>query len=142
MVLSSHRNRSSGGPVLTSLCSCPGLAVCRKMKLEKELVAQLWRISWEDIQMSNLDKVLRSGSRITLSLVSACTRRDRGGCSSSSPEAVSPQRGSNYGSLMTANGNLQVFAKTGYYKVRQFLRFSTGRTGSDEAQGSPDLRVN
>uniref|UniRef100_A0A3P9I1J2 Guanylate cyclase n=1 Tax=Oryzias latipes TaxID=8090 RepID=A0A3P9I1J2_ORYLA len=67
--------------------------ICRKMKLEKELVAQLWRISWDDIQMSNLDKVLRSGSRITLSL-----------------------RGSNYGSLMTANGNLQVFAKTGYYK--------------------------
>uniref|UniRef100_A0A7N9ARU9 Guanylate cyclase n=1 Tax=Mastacembelus armatus TaxID=205130 RepID=A0A7N9ARU9_9TELE len=65
----------------------------RRMKLEKELVAQLWRISWEDIQMSNLDKVLRSGSRITLSL-----------------------RGSNCGSLMTRDGNLQVFAKTGYYK--------------------------
>ena len=44
------------------------------MKLEKELVAQLWRISWEDIQMSNLDKVLRSGSRITLSLVSVHTQ--------------------------------------------------------------------
>uniref|UniRef100_A0A8D3C0D2 Guanylate cyclase n=1 Tax=Scophthalmus maximus TaxID=52904 RepID=A0A8D3C0D2_SCOMX len=41
-----------------------------RMKLEKELVAQLWRISWDDIQMSNMDKVLRSGSRITLSLVS------------------------------------------------------------------------
>lgn len=39
------------------------------MKLEKELVAQLWRICWDDIQMSNLDKVLRSGSRLTLSLV-------------------------------------------------------------------------
>ncbi|KAI3360537.1 hypothetical protein L3Q82_002275 [Scortum barcoo] len=67
--------------------------LCRRMKLEKELVAQLWRISWDDIQMSNLDKVLRSGSRLTLSL-----------------------RGSNYGSLMTGDGNLQVFAKTGYYK--------------------------
>ncbi|XP_068586030.1 atrial natriuretic peptide receptor 1 [Cebidichthys violaceus] len=67
--------------------------IYRKMKLEKELVAQLWRMSWDDIQMSNLDKVLRSGSRITLSL-----------------------RGSNYGSLMTGDGNLQVFAKTGYYK--------------------------
>uniref|UniRef100_A0A8D3BVW2 Guanylate cyclase n=1 Tax=Scophthalmus maximus TaxID=52904 RepID=A0A8D3BVW2_SCOMX len=66
---------------------------CARMKLEKELVAQLWRISWDDIQMSNMDKVLRSGSRITLSL-----------------------RGSNYGSLMTADGNMQVFAKTGYYK--------------------------
>uniref|UniRef100_A0A8C4DTD9 Guanylate cyclase n=1 Tax=Dicentrarchus labrax TaxID=13489 RepID=A0A8C4DTD9_DICLA len=70
------------------------LFLCRKMKLEKELVAQLWRICWDDIQMSNLDKVLRSGSRLTLSL-----------------------RGSNYGSLMTGDGNLQVFAKTGYYKV-------------------------
>ncbi|XP_040899910.1 atrial natriuretic peptide receptor 1-like [Toxotes jaculatrix] len=67
--------------------------IYRRMKLEKELVAQLWRISWDDIQMCNLDKVLRSGSRITLSL-----------------------RGSNYGSLMTGDGNLQVFAKTGYYK--------------------------
>nr|XP_057909724.1 atrial natriuretic peptide receptor 1 isoform X2 [Doryrhamphus excisus] len=67
--------------------------IYRRMKLEKELVAQLWRISWDDIHMSNLDKVLRSGSRITLSL-----------------------RGSNYGSLMTTDGHLQVFAKTGYYK--------------------------
>uniref|UniRef100_A0A671W4T2 Guanylate cyclase n=1 Tax=Sparus aurata TaxID=8175 RepID=A0A671W4T2_SPAAU len=67
--------------------------IYRRMKLEKELVAQLWRICWDDIQMSNLDKVLRSGSRITLSL-----------------------RGSNYGSLLTGDGNLQVFAKTGYYK--------------------------
>ncbi|XP_028985510.1 atrial natriuretic peptide receptor 1-like isoform X2 [Betta splendens] len=55
--------------------------IYRRMKLEKELVAQLWRISWEDIQMSNLDK-----------------------------------RGSTYGSLTTGDGNLQVFAKTGYYK--------------------------
>uniref|UniRef100_A0A673A3Z7 Guanylate cyclase n=1 Tax=Sphaeramia orbicularis TaxID=375764 RepID=A0A673A3Z7_9TELE len=76
-------NRTFHGQFTTSL----------RMKLEKELVAQLWRISWDDIQMSNLDKVLRSGSRITLSL-----------------------RGSNYGSLMTGDGNLQVFAKTGYYK--------------------------
>lgn len=45
--------------------------LCRRMKLEKELVAQLWRICWDDIQMSNLDKVLRSGSRLTLSLVGA-----------------------------------------------------------------------
>ncbi|XP_030606341.1 atrial natriuretic peptide receptor 1-like isoform X2 [Archocentrus centrarchus] len=67
--------------------------IYRRMKLEKELVAQLWRISWDDIQMSNLNKVLRSGSKLTLSL-----------------------RGSNYGSLMTGDGNLQIFAKTGYYK--------------------------
>ncbi|XP_034021190.1 atrial natriuretic peptide receptor 1-like [Thalassophryne amazonica] len=76
--------------VCFSLCLCPS---CRRLKLEKELVAQLWRISWDNIQMSNLDKVLRSGSRLTLSL-----------------------KGSNYGSLMTGEGNLQVFAKTGYYK--------------------------
>ncbi|XP_037532425.1 atrial natriuretic peptide receptor 1-like [Nematolebias whitei] len=67
--------------------------IYRRMKLEKELVAQLWRISWDDMQMSNLDKVLRSSSRITLSL-----------------------KGSNYGSLMTADGNVHIFAKTGYYK--------------------------
>uniref|UniRef100_A0A673N4E1 Guanylate cyclase n=1 Tax=Sinocyclocheilus rhinocerous TaxID=307959 RepID=A0A673N4E1_9TELE len=55
--------------------------IYRKLKLEKELVAQLWRIAWEDIQMSNLEK-----------------------------------RGSNYGSLLTADGNFQMFAKTGYFK--------------------------
>ncbi|XP_056617912.1 atrial natriuretic peptide receptor 1 isoform X2 [Triplophysa dalaica] len=66
----------------------------RKLKLEKELVAQLWRIAWEDVHMSNLEKAMRStGSKLTLSL-----------------------RGSNYGSLLTADGNLQVFAKTGYFK--------------------------
>uniref|UniRef100_A0A672QL09 Guanylate cyclase n=1 Tax=Sinocyclocheilus grahami TaxID=75366 RepID=A0A672QL09_SINGR len=65
-----------------------------KLKLEKELVAQLWRIAWEDIQMSNLEKAMRStGSKLTLSL-----------------------RGSNYGSLLTADGNFQMFAKTGYFK--------------------------
>ncbi|XP_047455316.1 atrial natriuretic peptide receptor 1-like isoform X2 [Mugil cephalus] len=58
--------------------------VYRRMKLEKELVAQLWRISWIDIQMGNMGKVLRSGSRITLSL-----------------------RGSTCGSLLTGDGNLQ-----------------------------------
>ncbi|XP_030637651.1 atrial natriuretic peptide receptor 1 [Chanos chanos] len=68
--------------------------IYRKLKLEKELVAQLWRISWEDIQMGNLEKALRStGSKLTLSL-----------------------KGSNYGSLMTGDGNFQVFAKTGYFK--------------------------
>uniref|UniRef100_A0A8B9L5D1 Guanylate cyclase n=1 Tax=Astyanax mexicanus TaxID=7994 RepID=A0A8B9L5D1_ASTMX len=70
------------------------LALSKKLKLEKELAAQLWRISWEDMQMSNLEKVLRSaGSKLTLSL-----------------------RGSNYGSLLTADGNFQVFAKTAYFK--------------------------
>ncbi|XP_076846721.1 atrial natriuretic peptide receptor 1 [Brachyhypopomus gauderio] len=67
--------------------------IYRKLKLEKELAAQLWRICWEDLHMSNMEKVLRSGSKITLSL-----------------------RGSNYGSLLTADGNFQVFAKTAYFK--------------------------
>lgn len=47
------------------------------MKLEKELVAQLWRISWDNIQISNFDKVLRSGSKLTLSLVSTHTHSHR-----------------------------------------------------------------
>lgn len=46
------------------------------MKLEKELVAQLWRLSWDDIQISNFDKILRSGSKLTLSLVSTNTQAD------------------------------------------------------------------
>uniref|UniRef100_A0A8C7NF90 Guanylate cyclase n=1 Tax=Oncorhynchus mykiss TaxID=8022 RepID=A0A8C7NF90_ONCMY len=70
-------------------------AIYHHSLLENELVAQLWRVSWEDIQMSNMEKVLRSaGSKLTLSL-----------------------RGSNYGSLLTGDGNFQVFAKTGYYKA-------------------------
>ncbi|XP_043935904.1 atrial natriuretic peptide receptor 1 [Protopterus annectens] len=68
--------------------------IYRRMKLEKELAAELWRICWEDIQISNLEKNLRSaGSKLTLSL-----------------------RGSNYGSLVTADGHYQLYAKTGYYK--------------------------
>lgn len=50
--------------------------VSRRMKLEKELVAQLWRFSWDEIQISNFDKVLRSGSKLTLSLVSTNTQAD------------------------------------------------------------------
>uniref|UniRef100_A0A3P8WPP1 Guanylate cyclase n=1 Tax=Cynoglossus semilaevis TaxID=244447 RepID=A0A3P8WPP1_CYNSE len=66
----------------------------RKLKLESELVAQLWRVSWDDVQMSNLEKVLKKTcSRLTMSL-----------------------RGSNYGSLMTMEGNFQIYTKTGYYK--------------------------
>ncbi|KAK1154732.1 atrial natriuretic peptide receptor 1-like [Acipenser oxyrinchus oxyrinchus] len=68
--------------------------IYRKMKLEKELAAELWRLHWEDIQISNLEKTLRSaGSKLTLSL-----------------------RGSNYGSLITTDGNFQIYAKTGHYK--------------------------
>lgn len=44
---------------------------CRKLQLEKELAAELWRVRWEDVQMSTLEKHLRSaGSKLTLSLVS------------------------------------------------------------------------
>uniref|UniRef100_A0A8V5GN00 Guanylate cyclase n=1 Tax=Melopsittacus undulatus TaxID=13146 RepID=A0A8V5GN00_MELUD len=68
--------------------------IYRKLALEKELAAELWRIRWEDVQMSSLEKHLRSaGSKLTLSL-----------------------RGSNYGSLMTTEGQFQVYAKTAYYK--------------------------
>ncbi|KAG5264287.1 hypothetical protein AALO_G00252030 [Alosa alosa] len=69
--------------------------IYRKLKLEKELAAQLWRVQWEDIQMSNLEKALRRAcSKLTLSL-----------------------RGSNYGSLLTMEGNIQIYTKTGYYKA-------------------------
>uniref|UniRef100_A0A3B1IW84 Guanylate cyclase n=1 Tax=Astyanax mexicanus TaxID=7994 RepID=A0A3B1IW84_ASTMX len=72
----------------------PCVLSVRKVKLENELAAQLWRVYWEDIQISNLDKALRRAcSRLTLSL-----------------------RGSNYGSLLTLEGNVQIYAKTCYYK--------------------------
>ncbi len=137
----------------------------RKLKLEKELIAQLWRISWEDIQMSNLEKAMRStGSKLTLSLVkhrvhthifkyllqlsgfhlnnncvyylfnyhhgviqflSFSTERFKLWITviyliiitESFNLSHSLQRGSNYGSLLTADCNFQVFAKTGYFKV-------------------------
>ncbi|XP_044847772.1 atrial natriuretic peptide receptor 1 [Mauremys mutica] len=68
--------------------------IYRKLNLEKELAAELWRVCWEDVQSSSLEKHLRStGSKLTLSL-----------------------RGSNYGSLLTTEGQFQVYAKTAYYK--------------------------
>ncbi|XP_026514723.2 atrial natriuretic peptide receptor 1, partial [Terrapene carolina triunguis] len=68
--------------------------IYRKLNLEKELAAELWRVRWEDVQSSSLEKHLRStGSKLTLSL-----------------------RGSNYGSLLTTEGQFQVYAKTAYYK--------------------------
>uniref|UniRef100_A0A3Q3K720 Guanylate cyclase n=1 Tax=Monopterus albus TaxID=43700 RepID=A0A3Q3K720_MONAL len=70
------------------------LAVLRKLKLEKELAGMLWRIRWEDLQFESPNKYhKRAGSRLTLS-----------------------QRGSSYGSLITAHGKYQLFAKTGYFK--------------------------
>ncbi|XP_051246655.1 atrial natriuretic peptide receptor 1 isoform X2 [Dicentrarchus labrax] len=68
--------------------------IYRKLKLESELAAQLWRVSWDDVQISNLEKVLRrTCSRLTMSL-----------------------KGSHCGSLMTMEGNFQIYTKTGYYK--------------------------
>lgn len=68
--------------------------IYRKLRLEKELAAELWKVRWEDIQTSNMEKNLRrAGSKLTLSL-----------------------RGSNYGSLLTMDGQFQVYAKTAYYK--------------------------
>uniref|UniRef100_A0A8C8FMN1 Guanylate cyclase n=1 Tax=Oncorhynchus tshawytscha TaxID=74940 RepID=A0A8C8FMN1_ONCTS len=70
------------------------IKIVTKLKLENELAAQLWRVQWDDVQMSDLEKVLRRAcSRLTLSL-----------------------RGSNYGSFLTMEGNFQIYAKTGYYK--------------------------
>uniref|UniRef100_A0A452S615 Guanylate cyclase n=1 Tax=Ursus americanus TaxID=9643 RepID=A0A452S615_URSAM len=85
--------------------ACPSLSYVRKLHifpwasfpislLEKELASELWRVRWEDVQPSSLERHLRSaGSRLTLS-----------------------GRGSNYGSLLTTEGQFQVFAKTAYYK--------------------------
>uniref|UniRef100_A0A4W6FEN2 Guanylate cyclase n=1 Tax=Lates calcarifer TaxID=8187 RepID=A0A4W6FEN2_LATCA len=80
---------------LSLLISPPGfLSFCRKLKLEKELAGMLWRIRWEDLQFESPNKYhKRAGSRLTLS-----------------------QRGSSYGSLITAHGKYQLFAKTGYFK--------------------------
>uniref|UniRef100_A0A8C8A3R4 Guanylate cyclase n=1 Tax=Oryzias sinensis TaxID=183150 RepID=A0A8C8A3R4_9TELE len=71
-----------------------GLSLHRKLKLEKELAGMLWRVQWEDLQFESPNKYhKRAGSRLTLS-----------------------QRGSSYGSLITAQGKYQLFAKTGYFK--------------------------
>ncbi|KAL4617579.1 Atrial natriuretic peptide receptor 2-like [Arapaima gigas] len=68
--------------------------IYRKLKLEKELAGMLWRIRWEDLQFESPNKYhKRAGSRLTLS-----------------------QRGSSYGSLISAHGKHQLFAKTGYFK--------------------------
>uniref|UniRef100_A0A8C8E3K8 Guanylate cyclase n=1 Tax=Oryzias sinensis TaxID=183150 RepID=A0A8C8E3K8_9TELE len=74
--------------------SSSGLSLHRKLKLEKELAGMLWRVQWEDLQFESPNKYhKRAGSRLTLS-----------------------QRGSSYGSLITAQGKYQLFAKTGYFK--------------------------
>ncbi|XP_077062452.1 atrial natriuretic peptide receptor 2 [Siphateles boraxobius] len=68
--------------------------IYRKLKLEKELAGMLWRIRWEELKFESPNKYhKRAGSRLTLS-----------------------QRGSSYGSLITAHGKYQLYAKTGYFK--------------------------
>ncbi|XP_055081136.1 atrial natriuretic peptide receptor 1 [Periophthalmus magnuspinnatus] len=68
--------------------------IYRKLRLESELAAQLWRVNWDDVQISCGDRGLRrAASRLTISM-----------------------KGSNYGSLITVEGNLQIYTKTGYYK--------------------------
>uniref|UniRef100_A0A8C4ID22 Guanylate cyclase n=1 Tax=Dicentrarchus labrax TaxID=13489 RepID=A0A8C4ID22_DICLA len=81
--------------LVTTVSSPPGFFLLfRKLKLEKELAGMLWRIRWEDLQFESPNKYhKRAGSRLTLS-----------------------QRGSSYGSLITAHGKYQLFAKTGYFK--------------------------
>ncbi|XP_074837182.1 atrial natriuretic peptide receptor 1 isoform X2 [Carettochelys insculpta] len=80
--------------ILLSITVITSYFIYRKLTLEKELAAELWRVRWEDVQSSSLEKHLRStGSKLTLSL-----------------------RGSNYGSLLTTEGQFQVYAKTAYYK--------------------------
>uniref|UniRef100_A0A8C2X5W4 Guanylate cyclase n=1 Tax=Cyclopterus lumpus TaxID=8103 RepID=A0A8C2X5W4_CYCLU len=63
--------------------------IYRKLTLESELAAQLWRVSWDDVELSNLDKM----RRVSMSL-----------------------KGSNCGSLITMEGNFLIYTKTGYYK--------------------------
>uniref|UniRef100_A0A3B4W9S0 Guanylate cyclase n=1 Tax=Seriola lalandi dorsalis TaxID=1841481 RepID=A0A3B4W9S0_SERLL len=88
--MNAYRHRQS----VLCYCDLSYIIHSRKLKLESELAAQLWRVSWDDVQMSNLDKVLRRAcSRLTMSL-----------------------KGSNCGSLMTMEGNFQIYTKTGYYK--------------------------
>ncbi|RVE65502.1 hypothetical protein OJAV_G00117210 [Oryzias javanicus] len=95
---------NDGLPVLGIVAVGSGLAliifgissflIYRKLKLEKELAGMLWRVQWEDLQFESPNKYhKRAGSRLTLS-----------------------QRGSSYGSLITAQGKYQLFAKTGYFK--------------------------
>ncbi|KAG9353645.1 hypothetical protein JZ751_011767, partial [Albula glossodonta] len=80
----------------------------RKLKLEKELAGMLWRIRWEDLQFESPNKYhKRAGSRLTLSQARDPTHTDH-----------SFLRGSSYGSLITAHGKYQLFAKTGYFKMR------------------------
>ncbi|XP_048476266.1 atrial natriuretic peptide receptor 1-like [Rhincodon typus] len=82
------------GSLILLIITITSFLIYRKFKLEKELASELWRIRWEDIQFSSLEKNLWSmGSKLTLSL-----------------------RGSNYGFLLTNEGRCQVYAKTAYYK--------------------------
>uniref|UniRef100_A0A3Q3A7J0 Guanylate cyclase n=1 Tax=Kryptolebias marmoratus TaxID=37003 RepID=A0A3Q3A7J0_KRYMA len=87
-------NDAVGSGLALIIFGISSFLIYRKLKLEKELAGMLWRIRWEDLQFESPNKYhKRAGSRLTLS-----------------------QRGSSYGSLITAHGKYQLFAKTGYFK--------------------------
>lgn len=75
-----------------SLCLAhPRVLSFRKVKLENELAAQLWRVFWEDIQINNLEKTLRrTCSRLTLSMVRTHTHTDRVHCRVKLNDCVEP----------------------------------------------------
>lgn len=51
-------------------------------------------------------------------------------------DLVSVQKGSNYGSLMTMEGNFQIYTKTGYYKVCHHLLTFLWQTSPAAALGT------
>ncbi|KAK7878010.1 hypothetical protein WMY93_031356, partial [Mugilogobius chulae] len=68
--------------------------IYRKLRLESELAAQLWRVNWDEVQINRGERGLRrAASRLTVSM-----------------------KGSNCGSLITVEGNVQIYTKTGLYK--------------------------
>ncbi|KAK6492683.1 atrial natriuretic peptide receptor 2-like [Huso huso] len=83
-----------GAGLALTIFGISSFLIYRKLKLEKELAGMLWRIRWEELQFGNPEKNHKSaGSRLTLS-----------------------QASSSYGSIITAHGKYQLFAKTGYFK--------------------------
>lgn len=72
------------------------------MQLEKELASELWRVRWEDLQPSSLERHLRStGSRLTLSGVRTLGAGDRGEERCLMGRGESREQGSRPGSAFT-----------------------------------------
>ncbi|XP_060676614.1 atrial natriuretic peptide receptor 1-like [Hemiscyllium ocellatum] len=83
-----------GGSVILIIITMSSFLIYRKLKLEKELASELWRIRSENIHFSSAEKTLgNTGSKLTLSL-----------------------RDSNGGLLVPSDEQCQLFAKTAYYK--------------------------